>query len=193
MNRAAPRPPRADARRSRERLLAAAKLVFAERGIDAPLDDIARRAEIGNATLYRHFPNRQVLLGAVYRDQIEALQARSAELLAATSPDSALAAWLQAVAETASASRGLADSLLAATRNSGIDMSWCRDAIGGATTALLTRAQHAGAVRHDITAGQVLKLVNAVALATEREPDSAEQVRTLLMVVMDGLRHPTWT
>src|SRR6185312_14329068 len=75
------RPLRADARRNRELLIAAARALFNEQGTEAPLDEVARRAGIGNATMYRHFPDRRELLIAVYADEVEALCAEGANLL----------------------------------------------------------------------------------------------------------------
>ncbi|WP_406233386.1 TetR/AcrR family transcriptional regulator [Nocardia sp. NBC_01009] len=184
----AQRPMRADARRNYEQLLVAARTAFAEHGIDASLDDIARRAEVGNATLYRHFPTRQALLEAVHRDQIEALSEEARELLTAQAPGEALATWLRAVAAHGSTSRGLVAALTAALHNGGSDMSWCRETIFAAATALLTRARQSRAVRPDITAAQLLKLVNAIAFVTERELDGGEQAEQLISLVMDGIR-----
>src|ERR1700724_3635164 len=86
---------RADARRNRERLLAAATAAFGEHGADAPLDDIARRAGVGIGTLYRHFPTRLALQEGVFRSQVEAVCARGRELAGAPSPGEAFAAWLR--------------------------------------------------------------------------------------------------
>ncbi|WP_446034847.1 TetR family transcriptional regulator, partial [Streptomyces olivaceus] len=80
------KPMRADARRNRERLLRAAAGVFAEHGAGASLDDIARRAEVGTGTLYRHFPTRQALLEAVYLESVEAIAARADTIAAARPP-----------------------------------------------------------------------------------------------------------
>src|SRR5499433_1511780 len=91
-----PRPMRADAQRNYERLLSAAAAAFAEHGADdVSLEEIARRAGVGIGTLYRHFPTRQALLEAVYRDQVEALRARADELLVSVPPGAALAIWLR--------------------------------------------------------------------------------------------------
>src|SRR6266699_4143127 len=92
------RPMRADARRNYGRLLAAALAAFSEQGADtASLEEIARRAGVGIGTLYRHFPTRQALLEAVYRDQVEALRARADDLLENAPPADALAEWLRAM------------------------------------------------------------------------------------------------
>src|SRR5216683_1164509 len=97
---------RADARRNYERLLSAAAAAFATRGADdVSLEEIARRAGVGIGTLYRHFPTRQALLEAVYRDQVEALRARADELAEAESPGDALAEWLRAMVKFSSTKR----------------------------------------------------------------------------------------
>ncbi len=89
---------RADARRSHERLLAAAAAAFAENGADAPLEDIARRAGVGIGTLYRHFPTRLDLQEAVFRTQVSAVCARGEELASSPSPGEAFASWLRVLA-----------------------------------------------------------------------------------------------
>jgi AcrR family transcriptional regulator len=177
---------RADAMRNYERILTAARAAFAEQGAHAPLDDIAQRAGVGNATLYRHFPTRQALLEAVHHDHIEALCRQAKELLAAPSPSEALMSWLKAVVAQGSTARGLTASLMAAIGTQ--EESWCRDAVFASASALLARAQQAGAVRPDVTVRQLLKLVNGIALATETEPDRDEQVGRLLDLLLDGLR-----
>lgn len=178
---------RADAQRNYDRLVAAAREVFAEQGADAPLDDIAQHAGVGNATLYRHFPTRQALLEAVFHGHIDALCRQADELRSASSPGTALKEWLGEVVAYGSAKRGLAASLLAAL---GEESSACRAAVFEAAQGLLTRAQDAGEVRADVSAGQVFKLVNAVALVTETEPDAAGQATSLLDLIFDGLAKP---
>src|SRR5580704_12526653 len=92
----ADRPMRADARRNSELLLARAAEAFAERGADdVSLEEIARRAGVGIGTLYRHFPTRQSLLEAVFRDQVDVLARQATELREAPSPAAALEAWLR--------------------------------------------------------------------------------------------------
>src|SRR5216683_5754196 len=103
-----PRPMRADAQRNYTRLLDAATAAFLEHGSDdVSLEEIARRAGVGIGTLYRHFPNRQSLLEAVYRDQVLALGGRAAKLLAAESPEDALAEWLRDLVSFSSTKRSL--------------------------------------------------------------------------------------
>ncbi len=88
------RQPRADAKRNRERILEVAKEVFTRDGAAASLDDIARRSGIGNATLYRHFPTRDDLIGAVYRSEVEKLAAAEQRFAATMPPLEALRAWM---------------------------------------------------------------------------------------------------
>src|SRR5664279_10974 len=87
------KPRRADARRNYDLVLQAAREVFAERGAEAPLDDIARRAGVGNATMYRHFPTRRDLILAVYSDEVTQLCEHGTTLLVQEPPDDALFAW----------------------------------------------------------------------------------------------------
>src|SRR5437667_8713161 len=105
-------PRRADARRNRERLLAAATSAFAERGADAPLEDIARRAGVGIGTLYRHFPTRTDLQAAVFRSQVIAVCDRGDALLTEQAPPGqAFAAWMRSLAGYLVTKRGLSHAL----------------------------------------------------------------------------------
>ncbi len=178
-------PMRADARRNRKRLVAAAAAAFTEHGAEASLDDIARRAGVGSGTLYRHFPTRQALLEAVYLDQVEALCAHAYELLATAPPGDALATWLRAVVDYATMKRGLSELMHSLDKESARFL-WCRDALRAAGGALLARAQQAGAVRSDVTIVDLLRLIMAISKATEPAPGGADR---LLAVVLDGLRN----
>src|SRR6201982_4207636 len=112
---AAPRPAeqlRADARQNRTRLISAATAAFAEKGADAPLEDIARRAGVGIGTLYRHFPTRLALQEGVSRNQVETVCARGRELAEAPSPGEAFAAWLRVLAGFLATKRGLSHALI---------------------------------------------------------------------------------
>nr|WP_221333519.1 TetR/AcrR family transcriptional regulator [Nocardia transvalensis] len=172
--------------RNYERLVTAAAEVFADRGPQAPLDDIARAAGVGNATLYRHFPTRLALLEAVHRDRIEGLARRARELAETCPPAAALMSWLDTVAAQSSATRGLLTALLAVA--DAPDESWCRETIFASATTLLRSAQHAGEIRRDVTTSQLLKVVNAIAIATEQDPDPAGQAHALLAILFEGLR-----
>jgi AcrR family transcriptional regulator len=183
------RPMRADARRNYERLLSAAVGAFTEHGADdVSLEEIARRAGVGIGTLYRHFPTRQALLEAVYRDQVEALRARADELLATDPPGEALAEWLRALSAFSSTKHTLTSSLLATLGKESDLLSVCSKVIGEAADALLIRAKQAGIVRQDADARDMIRLVHAVNIATQRAPSDPGQADRLLGIVLDGLR-----
>jgi AcrR family transcriptional regulator len=139
---------RADAQRSYDLLVSAARHVFHDHGVDAPLDDIARRADVGNATMYRHFPTRRELIIAVYSEEVAALCARSQALLAADLPSDALFGWLQDFIAHVAAKRELALSITddRTGQRSALFDRW-HHSMHTAASALLTRAQSAGAVR----------------------------------------------
>jgi AcrR family transcriptional regulator len=183
------RPMRADARRNYERLLGAAVAAFAERGADdVSLEEIARRAGLGIGTLYRHFPTRQALLEAVYRDQVEALRARADELLASGPPAEALAAWLRALAAFSATKHNLTSALLATLGKDSDLLSACSKVIVEAADALLERAKQAGAVRQDIAAKDLMRLVHGINIATQHVSSDPGQADRLFGLVLDGLR-----
>jgi AcrR family transcriptional regulator len=182
-----PPPMRADARRNRELLMAAALEAFTERGTDdTSLEEIARRAGVGIGTLYRHFPGRTALLEAVYTDQVAALCQRADELAVAESPGVALAAWMRELAEFSATKQNLASALAADYDKDAPVFSACRDDLLAAATALLTRAQQAGAVRSDVQPPDLLRLSHGLAAATAGAAD-AGQAERLLSLMLGGL------
>jgi AcrR family transcriptional regulator len=181
----AKRPKRADALRNYEKLLAAARDAFAADGSDASLEDIARRAEVGIGTLYRHFPSRQHLLEAVYVDEVEAI-CRSVEEYAELDPWEALSGWLHRFVGYAATKRALAEQLFQyIDRDSEVFRS-CGDAISAAGEPLLRRAQEAGVVRPDAKFIDIARMVGAVAVIKTTDD---EQVGRILDVALDGLRY----
>ncbi|MEU3877828.1 MULTISPECIES: TetR/AcrR family transcriptional regulator [Streptomyces] len=186
--RTSPRPMRADARRNYERLLAEARTAFTEHGTDASLEDIARRAGVGIGTLYRHFPNRTALMSAVFQGEVDGLLARSRELLASPEPCRALVAWLRAIVTHASTYRGLSRALMAAQSDKASAMARCSLPMREAGSALLARAQQAGAISPDVDIVDVMQLTNAIALAVEQSPDDPELADRLLTLTLTGLK-----
>jgi AcrR family transcriptional regulator len=176
---------RADARRSRAKLLDAATTAFAENGADAPLEDIARRAGVGIGTLYRHFPTRVDLQAAVYRSQVEAVCAAADEYMISATPDQALTGWLRAMVAYLATKRGLSRALIDAIGRDSQLITSCWDAMKDATERLMTRAQEAGLLRDDIKPTDVLRLVHGVVIATEQAPEETDR---LLGLMLDGLR-----
>ncbi|MFC5826949.1 TetR/AcrR family transcriptional regulator [Nonomuraea insulae] len=174
-----PRPLRADAQRNRDLLLAAAARVFAERGTDAPLDDVARSAGVGNATMYRHFPTRSDLLAAVYADEVAHLCTRAEELRQSESPQEALHEWLRLFMDHITTKRDLA---LAATDQTALHAEWHRSMLDTAS-GLLDEAKRAGAVRADLDVRDLLTLVRGITLAAT---DQAQAERLLSLVSWGG-------
>jgi AcrR family transcriptional regulator len=181
----AQRPKRADARRNYDKLLAAAGAAFAENGTAASLEDIARRADVGIGTLYRHFATRQDLLEAVYIDEVEEMS-RAAADLADLEPWEALVTWLHQFVRYAATKRALADEMMATIDQDAEVFVACRTAITEAGNMLLRRAQEAGVVRPDTNFTDVGRMVAGI--AGIRTADSG-QIERILDVALDGLRY----
>ncbi|MGW4204372.1 TetR/AcrR family transcriptional regulator [Streptomyces sp. NPDC004726] len=182
------RPQRADARRNHQRLVAEARAVFAERGTDASLEEIARRSGVGIGTLYRHFPNRHAMLNAVFQETLTTLIDRSGELAEADHPGEALAEWLRTLIACAGEYRGLSRALMSASHDRSSALSACCVPLSEAGERLLARAQRSGSVRADASIGDLMQLTNAIALAAEQSPDDPELPGRLLALTLRGLR-----
>lgn len=183
------RPRRADARRNYDRLLDVARDAVAEHGADASLDEIARKAGVGSATLYRHFPTRAALLEAVFYEHVERLYEQSQRLLTSPTPGAALGAWLRAVLSHSIRNRGLAASMRSACGEAvAANLSWCHGAMRNAAGNLLVRAQEAGEIRADVEISDLLRMVNGLALANLEYPDGEASAERMLGFVLDGFR-----
>ncbi|WP_242889414.1 TetR/AcrR family transcriptional regulator [Actinomadura litoris] len=176
---------RADAERNARLLVAAARELFDERGPDVALDEVARRAGVGNATLYRHYPTRGDLLTAVYADEIAALCDRGAALLREPDPAEALFTWLEAFVVHVATRRTLAFAGVDGERRTALFERW-HASLTSTAEKLLSRAQEVGAVRADLTVAEVLALANAVAVS---ETD-AGRARRLLAILRHGFSGP---
>jgi AcrR family transcriptional regulator len=175
---------RADARQNRARLISAATAVFAEKGADAPLEEVARRAGVGIGTLYRHFPNRLDLQAAVFRSQVSAVCQLGDALVDTDPPEQAFASWIRALAAYLVTKRGLSRALIEAVGVESDLITSCWMAMRETTERLLATGQRAGVIRPDVTATDVMRLVHGVAVSTEKEPGRAD---LLLSVMLDGL------
>lgn len=184
------RPLRADAQRNRDRLLTVAAEAFTERGVDASLEEIARRAGVGVGTLYRRFPSRDALIEAVYRREVERLCASATELLETLPPDAALAEWMQRFVRYVTMKRGLGQALKSVIEADSELFTYTHQLVTDAMTSLLAAAVETGSVRRDVEPHDVLKAMSGVCLMNERsggqDPDQACRVTRLLM---DGLRY----
>jgi AcrR family transcriptional regulator len=191
---AAQRPMRADARRNYDRLLAETAAAFAERGNDdVSLEEIARRAQVGIGTLYRHFPSRQALLEAVYRDQVEMMTRRAEELLAEKSSAEALTEWLKLLTAWGMTKRSMNKTLLETLGKDSELLSSAGAMLRESTGKLVERAQQAGVVRSDVVGTDVLRLVHGMMLACDKAPmpqDPGQADRMLSVVLAGLLTHP---
>jgi AcrR family transcriptional regulator len=179
------KPMRADARRSYERLLTAAAEVFAEQGTGAALDDIAKRADIGNATLYRHFPDRRDIVQALLTGRYDDLRENAEGSLDAPDPLAALAGWLRSFITHVTTYRGLAASVLDATRDPETELSASCQGMRDAAAKLLARAQGDAAIRPDLTITELLCVTNGIAVAAEQRPQDTPR---LLSLLIEGLQ-----
>ncbi|HEY7174705.1 MAG TPA: TetR family transcriptional regulator [Micromonosporaceae bacterium] len=183
------RPLRADAQRNRERLLEVAVQAFARAdGTNVTLDAIARDAGVGIGTLYRHFPTREALVEAAYRNELARLCDAAPELLASMGADKALRTWMDRFVEYMTTKRGMADALHAVIASGGDPFSESRQRLVGAITALLQAGAAAGTVRSDVAPADVLASLSGVTLAAG-DPSQREQAGRLLDLIMDGLRY----
>ncbi|MEU8198086.1 TetR family transcriptional regulator [Microbispora amethystogenes] len=177
---------RADATENRARILRAAREVIANAD-EVRLNEIAKRAGVGQGTLYRHFPTREALLAEVYRTDVDDLVAAAPALLAGHAPLPALARWLDRVAEYASIKRGVFAALEVAVWQ---DLSaHSLGPIGEALTLLLDAGKADGVIRPDVDARDVILLVGYLTRLEPAEWDA--RAHRLLDVILNGLRpHP---
>jgi AcrR family transcriptional regulator len=183
-----PRPLRADAQRNRVRLLEAAVRAFSRDGADATLDAIAKDAGVGIGTLYRHFPTREALVEAAYRNELDRLCDAAADLLSTLPADQALRAWMDRFLLYMSTKRDMADALRALIAAGGNPFAHSRDRLFAAIGDLLDAGVRAGTVRADAAVGDVLASLGGFAL-TAGQPEQRELAGRLLDLLMDGLRY----
>ncbi|MFC8449544.1 TetR/AcrR family transcriptional regulator [Kitasatospora sp. NPDC057223] len=179
---------RADAQRNHGRILEAARAVVEEQGTQASLRDVARRADVGLGTLYRHFPTRDALLEALLRDRFDQLAARADELRGSLLPEAALAEWLRGFTLGTGTYRGLAASLMATVDEPESALHASCTAMHEAAGRLLEHAQDAGTVRPDVDGTDLFAMVNALGWITGQSPSMATRTEHLLDLFMDGLR-----
>ncbi|MFI6699430.1 TetR/AcrR family transcriptional regulator [Streptomyces sp. NPDC050509] len=179
---------RQDAQRNRERVIAAARAVYAEQGVEAPLDVIARRADVGNATLYRRFPDRAALIEAVFGEGLAATIEAGERARAAADPWAGLTAYLERTFEGLATDRGVTD--LMTTAMPGVPtLEALHLHNAGTIDALLTRCREDGTVRGDLSVEDVLFALAALGRAVPAAERAASgSWRRLLALFLDGLR-----
>lgn len=179
---------RSDARRNYARILAVAVDAVAANGPDASLEQIARVAGVGSATVRRHFPTRRALLEAVSHHRIAALSDRARELAERNDSRTALLDWLHEVVAYSATARGLATVL--ASQPDEIDqehVNSCAATLDAAAAPLLQRAVRDGAVAPDVTLPDLLTLIAGIAIATENHPEPEAQAHRLFRLTVAGL------
>jgi AcrR family transcriptional regulator len=176
-------PRRSDARDNRRRLLEAARSAFASDERPS-LEAIARDAGVGIGTLYRHFPQREALVEAVYREQVADLRTGAERLLRRRRPDRALRAWMDLFADWADAKRGMVQALAAMRSDGRLDIDMSRQEIESTISILLAAGAASGDLRADANAADLRSLLSGI-LATAAD---RAQVARLFDLALDALR-----
>lgn len=177
---------RADARKNYEQLLDVARSLFIEQGADASLRDVARKAEVGLGTLYRHFPTREALFDALLRESFDTLSARATELEASASADEALLTWFHEIVAVTHSHRGVIAPMVAAIAAPDSALHASCVVLKTAGAALLARAQSVGTARHDLDGEDLFALVSALAWLRD-QPPFASRADHLFEVVTSAL------
>jgi AcrR family transcriptional regulator len=180
------RRPRADAVRNRERILASAKAVFNAGGPDVSLEAVARHAEVGIGTLYRHFPTREALYEAIYRREVDELAALAERLKRNIRPVHALRKWIHANVQLVATKKGMAVALALAAHKPPELYAYSFETLTTALQSLLDRAVEAGELRGDVSAEDVLRTVIGMCYLHD-QPGWQATVTRLMDVFLDGL------
>jgi AcrR family transcriptional regulator len=186
----ASRKPRADAERNRVRLLETAKAAFAEKGTAASLDEIARTAGVGAGTLYRHFPTRDALIEAVYRNEMAQLVDAATTLTETRAPVAALREWLVMFVDYMVTKRGMSEALNSLVNGTSELYSTSADQLRRAITKLIDRAVASGDIRLDI---DPLDLLRALAGVTNVNPgpDGTRAAKQMVDILLAGIQNRT--
>lgn len=176
---------RADAARNREALLEAATRTFAASATEPSMRAIAREAGVGIATLYRHFPTREALVDAVYRDQVERLTQGAEELLRRLPPSEAMRAWMDLFGDWLSTKHGMTDTLRSMIDAGEIPHTETRDELLAAVTRILDAGNAVGQLRSDVAVDDITASVIGIFTVTTGQ---SERTGRLLDLLVDGLR-----
>jgi AcrR family transcriptional regulator len=181
-------PVRADARRKYDRILEVAKDAWFKEGIDASLNEVARRAEVGPGTLYRHFPTREDLLNAVMKDWVERIQEDADRAVASSQPSrELLLTWFENLVAHICQHAGAAGRLIAAVDNPGSPLYNKCQVLIEANARVLDRLSADGALRGGADSADICRLVMGVAAVADHGKLDTTAVRPLLAIVTDAL------
>jgi AcrR family transcriptional regulator len=179
---------RADARRNRDKLVEVAATAFARDGIDTSLEEIARTAGVGIGTLYRHFPNRDALLEAVFRRNVDDIAAQADELLTSLPGDQALAEWMNRFVRYVATKKGLATHLKSVVSADAEIFAYSHSKMDGVMKRLVEAAIAEGTIRRDVDYQDVLKGLSGVCMMSD-VPGWQDQACRISALLMDGLRY----
>jgi AcrR family transcriptional regulator len=184
----ADRPLRRDAERNRRRILEAAAAAFAERGLAVTMDEIAARAEVGVGTVYRRFPDKELLIEALLEDRLAELVVRAEQALAADDPWEALVGFLDYALGLQAADRGVKELLLS-TEHGRERISQIRGRLAPVGDELVERAQRAGRMRPDVSGSDLAVVQTMIGAAVDfTRPVEPAAWRRMFAIVIDGLR-----
>jgi AcrR family transcriptional regulator len=184
----AEKPLRKDAERNRIRILAAAGELFAERGLCVTLDDIARRAGVGVGTVYRRFPDKEVLIDALFEQRIESISAFAAEALEIEDPWEAFVFYFEQGSQLQARDRGLKE-LLTCSTHGGDPVVEAKARLRTRVTELFDRAKAAGVVREDADPLDTPMIMFMLGAVMDRSRDVEPELwRRYLALIVDGLR-----
>ncbi len=178
---------RADAERNRARLLDVARAAFASGQVPVTLEQIARDADVGIGTLYRHFPTREALVEALYRHELADLCASAGDLLAALPPERALRAWMDRFAGYVRAKREMADALRAVFATGAVTVSEAREQLTASVQTILDAGITAGTLRDDVRADDIVATIVGMFAATSLA-GGQEQLERMFDLLMDAVR-----
>ena len=188
MTQAPTKPLRADAARNRSKLIEVATQMFTTHGADVSLEDIAREAEVGIGTLYRHFPTRCDLVLAVYGTQVDALDERSRVLPTQFPPGEALHEWMRGFVDYYAVKMGMVNLLRSMMQGQPETFERARAVMRDSAERVLTPAIEAGVIRSDATAPELVRALGGICLASTT-PEGQETSLALVDLVYDGLRY----
>jgi AcrR family transcriptional regulator len=178
---------RADAERNRARLLDAARAAFAAGQVPVTLEQIAKDADVGIGTLYRHFPTREALVEALYRRELADLCASAGDLLAVYTPERAMRAWMDRFADYVCAKREMADTLRIVLASGAVAVSQAREQLTAAVTTILDAGVAAGTLRADVRPEDVVATIVGMFTATSLD-GGREQLERMFDLLMDAIQ-----
>jgi AcrR family transcriptional regulator len=182
------RKPRADGLRNRERLIDVAKRAFAEIGPNVSLEEIARRAEVGIGTLYRHFPTRDDIIAAVYRREVTQLADAAKRLLETRPAGEALHEWLRLFVDYIATKKVIAPALASMAGGTSALYESSIELMKGAIADLVEKAIAAGDIRPDVEPFDLVQALGSFAMGVSTSPGWETRTLRLIDILMDGLR-----